>query len=537
MGAGFTFVTLHGLAILAALAPAPVTAVRPEGSKSRRDPENGVFQRLHAQERAELARRVGRPEAIAPLAALIRLEEHLPPGHIDEDLRALVEDARTDPLVAAQAEYRLALGASRRGDPEGANRRYQALGLLSEFQVVGPFEAQGRGALMRVLPPETAEGRPGHERRFPGKEREVAWRGASRVVREGALAFDALLRPDNDAVAYALTYLQSDRRRVAVLRVGSPGPIKVWLGGKLVLERNVVREARLDQDAATVVLEPGENPLLVKSVVLGSAWRLFVRVTDTAGRPLPRLSSSPSGTSYPPWATRPAPAAGRARELSSILRSRAERSRGRARASAWLDYGRYLGFSRAADRDAREIERALGEAAEAGAGTTSWLLLGELAHEEDERRRALERAAAEAMKPDERALALAQLGLLSRASQRESAAFALLRAALTADPACLPAVLALAAEEQLAGLAAAALARLEALPAHLGSLHLVRVARARALEALGRRGDADRSSRPGRPTSSWRSTWPARLACAAIRSGPSTCTPSWRGSGPISPLS
>ena len=413
-------------------------------------------------------------------------------------LRRLVEDARLDPLVAAQAAYRLALSETRRGDLDAAHARYRALGLVSEFQVVGPFEAQGRGAVGRPFPPEAAEGGPGPDRRFPGKVREVSWRSGSNVLRDGALALDGLLRPDSDAVAYALTYLRSERRQRAVLRLGSPGPIKIWVGGRLALEKNVVRDARLDQDSVTIQLEPGENAVLVKSVITSGTWRLFLRVTDDSGRPLAGVPAAESGTDYPQPGKDDGKVrrkeAGRAslpkpRDLGLLLLERATRSRGRARAAAWLDYARHLALIRATDRDGREIERALGQA---GAGTRAWLLLGELAIEPDERRQALERAAAESPEADERALALAQLGLLARANRRESAGLELLRSALAADPSCVPAVLALAAEEQLAGLAAAGLARIDALPESLRQLAGVRAARARALEGLGRRAAADR---------------------------------------------
>jgi cellulose synthase operon protein C len=474
------------LGLLVALPPAPLLAAEA--------PAQSVSERLFAREQAALERRISRPEAIASLAAMLALEENLPPARLEEVVRALAGSKTVDPLVAAHVQYRLALLESRRGESEAAAKRYRDLGLIFDFQVVGPFDAQGRGAVERAFPPEAPDAGPAPERRFPGKEREVAWREVSGVRREGALALDGLLRPDSDAVAYALTYVHSERRRPAVLRLGSAGPIKAWVAGRVVQERNVVREARMDQDAAAVVLERGENPILIKSVITSGAWRLFVRLTDEAGRPLPDLKVSATGTGYLPKTARSRPVARRVRDLGTLLRQRAEASRGSARAAAWLDYGRYLAFSRASDRDAKEMERALDRAVDGGAGPLALRLLGEVATEDDDRRRALERAVAETKDPSERALAQAQLGVLARASRRESAAFDLLRSALSADPNCLLAVLALAAEEQTSGLAASGLARLEALPERLRAVPSVRLARARLLEALGRRGEADQET-------------------------------------------
>ena len=501
-----------------------------------------VFERLFAREEAELAGRTGRPEAIGSLSALIALEENVAPGRLEQVLRRTLEEPRTDPLVAAQASYRLALAETRRGDVDSAQDRLRSLGLVSEFQVVGPFEAQGRGAVGRPFPPEAAQGGPGSDRRFPGKQREVAWRSAAKVLRDGALAFDGLLRPDSDGVAYALTYLQSDRRQVAVLRVGSPGPVKVWVGGRVVLEKNVVRDLRLDQDSTTVLLEPGENGVLIKSVVTSGSWRLFLRVTDEKGRPLV-LPAAESGARYPFGnERRPITRKTATRDLGPILLQRASRSSGGKKAAAWLDYARYLALARPSDREGKEIERALSQAGQTGAGPRAWLLLGELAAEPDERRRALERAAAEAPAADERALALAQLGLLARANRRESAALELLRSALAADPSCLPAVLALAAEEQLAGLAAAgagAHRRPAREPAHPAAGPGGAGPRAGGAGTAGDGGSRARHacSRAGKTTSSSAWTWPGPPGWRAILSGPCFCTPSWRGSGPICPSS
>src|SRR5262245_9804368 len=108
---------------------------------------SGWAERAFERQRAELGKRAGRPEAIAPLAALADLEDHLAPGRIDPVLGAIADDPRADPLVAAQAAHRLAVAEARRGDPEAARRRIDRLGLVGQFRVIGPFDAQGRSGL------------------------------------------------------------------------------------------------------------------------------------------------------------------------------------------------------------------------------------------------------------------------------------------------------------------------------------------------------------------------------------------------------
>ena len=81
------------------------------------------------------------------------------------------------------------------------------------------------------------------------------------------------------------------------------------------------------------------------------------------------------------------------RTLEGELRRRAEKAGGGvAGAEAWLDLGRYLAWADPGDRDARQAAEALEASVARRASAEALMLLGEVARDEDERRRALERA-------------------------------------------------------------------------------------------------------------------------------------------------
>jgi tetratricopeptide (TPR) repeat protein len=232
-------------------------------------------------------------------------------------------------------------------------------------------------------------------------------------------------------------------------------------------------------------------------MITTGAWRLFARFTERDGRPATGLGFSAQAPGDAPAVRPGSPArSAAAPELGALLAARARAARGQAVGRAWLDHARWLALSRAGDRDAKEIETSLERAASAnatagGAAGEALLLLGERALEEEDRRRALERAAAgKDVDAGLRALALAGLGEVARGRRRQTTAIDYFHQALAADPGCLPAVLALTSEEQLAGLTSAALARLEALPESVRSIPKVRLARVRILESLGRRVEA-----------------------------------------------
>ena len=94
--------------------------------------------------------------------------------------------------------------------------------------MIGPF-GEGRPSFRTAFPPEAERRPPEIGRSYPGKMRDVGWRSGDGAVREGALYLDGLLRPDDQAVAYVAAFVRSDRERAAALRLGSPGPLKVWI--------------------------------------------------------------------------------------------------------------------------------------------------------------------------------------------------------------------------------------------------------------------------------------------------------------------
>jgi transglutaminase-like putative cysteine protease/tetratricopeptide (TPR) repeat protein len=477
-----------GVAFVVAARPAKAADVSP-------------FERERVAATAALEARKGKVEAVAPLAELIGLEDLVAPGAIEGALRGAAGEG-AHPLVAAQASFQLARMLDQRGDEAGAKAARGTLGLLSRFWVVGPF-GEGRAGHGQAFPPETEAALPAPGRTYRGKAGDVSWRSADALVRDGTLFLDGMLRPDTQGTAYVVAWAHSARDQDVALRFASPGPVKIWVGGALVLTRDVVRGPTFDQDAAPARLRRGWNRILVKTTVTDLPWRLMLRVTDGAGRAIDVGDGSlPPGAAEVPAARGRRPAA--VTTLAGALRRRASEARaGAAGAEAWMDLGRYLSWAEPGDREQREANATL-ETARARRPTPAvLLLLADVARDEDERRRVLEAALAlaeadgGARGTDEearatRALVLARLGDAARAQRRDEGALARWRAALTLDAGCWPAALALAEEEQGAGLPFVALARVEALPGEIRQVPRVRRQWARLLDAAARRRDADK---------------------------------------------
>ena len=477
------------LVCIAAGAAATARSRPASAANANQDP----YAELLASAGARLRADAGEPAAAAALAVLAGLDEDVPAPALEAAIRSGL-GPEAHPLVAPEAALLAAHLAAERGDAQEAEALRGRLGLVQRFAVIGPF-GEGRASFSHPFPPEREAAPPEAGRSYPGKSRDVAWRAAEGAVREGALYLDGLLRPADQAVAYVVAFVRSDRVRPAAVRIGSAGPIKVWVNGGLVLARDVVRAPALDQEGAGVTLGRGWNRILIKTVITEGAWRLYVRLTQPSGAPLGAGVTTDWDPAHPPTTVHfqryrgtPVPT------LDGLLEARARAARGPAAADAWIDYARVAGWLETRDRDERAPAAAVARAIALRPTLAALVGAADAAAEDDERRRLLERAEElPDLAPPWRALLEARLGLLARTERREARAAAALAGALALDPRCWTATLAVADEAAEAGLPLAALARLAELGPEARALPRVRRAIARLYESAGRRADAERA--------------------------------------------
>ncbi len=195
--------------------------------------------------------------------------------------RALsVLSRRGSPLVRAHAQYMQATLHRRAGALREAAQNIDDLGLITDGWVVGPFGNSTGGGHDTAYPPE-AEIDPTDS--FESDGRPLRWRRLRGLAPHGAIELSSLLATAEEATAYVAVIAQSDRRRAVALRTGSGDALKVWVNGRLVMDRSPLRFASLDQDAVGIVLQRGPNLLLFKSSWRDGRGRLFARLTRPNG--------------------------------------------------------------------------------------------------------------------------------------------------------------------------------------------------------------------------------------------------------------
>ena len=455
-----------------------------------------VFDDEVVARRAELSRRVGQPGAIASLLGVIDLWEWVSDRNaIATLLDAAKDDARQRPDVRARAAFLRSLVADSQGDAEEAHRLRAGIGLVTDWQVLGPFDNEGRSADRKELPPERDLARPvdGKER-YQGKQHEVSWRRfpAGRV-RQGVLALSVPLQPDEHVLGYATTFVRVDRDQVVAARVGSSGALSMWVGATPVLTDDAYRPPRLDQDVVAIRLRAGWNRITLKLGVDEGSWSFLFRLTQLDGSPLVFEASADPARAAAYVAPRAAAGKGTAagsgappvapsdlrRELKSLADTGAT--------AAQRDYGVYLHYVAPEDPKLGAAERMLAFAAQVSGDIEGCRLAALSASDDEKARKWLEEATAAGRKGSkgERARALSQLGQVYERLHRERRAEELWQAALVEDPDYFPATLRLAELATARGLPSRARALLDGLPQRHGGV--VAVLRARA--ALAGRQD------------------------------------------------
>ena len=458
--------------------------------------DGGRFARDLAARQERFAREGARPQAVVPLLGVITdlwdvLDDRAP---LSRFVAAAASSPRARADVRGRAEWLRSILLDRAGQASEATKARAALGLLTSFWVVGPFDNEGRIGHATVYAPEKSLVGPiDTSRRFDGKERPVGWRLMPPIAAEGLVSLDAMLRPDTNVTAYLTTMVYVPRATRAAVRVGSAGAIKVWVDGVLALARDVYRPVRIDQDAAPVALRAGWNRLTVKLSTLDGAWSAFVRLTAPDGGPLAGLQTSTDPARFAesralPGATRPArfKVADLRRDLEAYARSHPKD------AQAWSDLGAFLYHVAPDDPEQRTAAAALERAVKLAPSPELYRQLALAENDTDAQRRALEKGLA-LPAADRRVLAplYELLGEIYHRARRERRAEELWLDGRAADPSYWPITIdlaRLAAERGVPSRAAAMLALVDKEHATL------KVLRAEAQLALrrGRRAEAQK---------------------------------------------
>ncbi|MCE9595897.1 MAG: DUF3857 domain-containing protein [Planctomycetes bacterium] len=189
------------------------------------------------------------------------------------------------------------------GAIDRARAETRVLGVVTDWQVIGPFDNERGGGFDVAQPPEQELDLAAAVR---GKERDVSWRvNPGREHPLGRLVLEQLMRPNSQVVAYLATAIDSPREREVALQLGASCAVKVFVNGHEALARKVRRPFHSDQDVVVVPLAVGVNQLLIKLAIEDwPNWVAETRFTELDGRPALDLAIASTRAATPTLAWR-----------------------------------------------------------------------------------------------------------------------------------------------------------------------------------------------------------------------------------------
>ena len=343
-------------------------------------------------EQRRLAAEAARDRSPRGFLALLELWRHADDATPAVTTRALDELAKNRRLAADRRAYAAALLARmqvRAGDREAAQQTIAPLGYATDWQLIGPFDNEGKQGFARVLGPEERRLQ-AHEpaRAFEGKERDVAWRRHPPLDPYGYVDLDMLFRPNRDVCGYATTVVSSERAQPLTIHFGAGGASRVWWNGTVVHEDATYRQPDADRHAFVVGAHAGDNRLLVKTCVANEAWGFYLRVLDARGvavavdaANMPMAAGEGHGVARLPTAPRST--------LASLEEASAATN---ARPSAHFDLARFLLWTGADDVATNRARQLAARAADADPSLDHLVLAARLQEHRHERQRYATRA-------------------------------------------------------------------------------------------------------------------------------------------------
>jgi len=204
--------------------------------------------------------------AEAALAA-IRIARAI--GSTDRDAAA----AGLDKVIAATTDR-----AMRRQAQQARRQMDQYGDYIVAWQIAGPFSKKGKDAsalFSTVFQPE------------PGQPGKTSWSPLPVVGladQPYILRLDAVLG-GTQRVAYARTWVFSNKKQSCVLEMGVDDGIKAWLNGKVVHANNSAGKCVPGEEKAKVTLRQGWNLLLLKVIQDTGPWEFCARLRRPGGKP------------------------------------------------------------------------------------------------------------------------------------------------------------------------------------------------------------------------------------------------------------
>src|SRR5260221_61497 len=171
------------------------------------------------------------PRSAAHLIRLHALRDELSDLQTFADVYLqILSNPRADPFTRNLARSFLADVERARGRLTKAAELVEPLGYLHGYYLLGAFDNEGKGGCGIDFGPESSLDL---KATYPAKGHPASWRKINLRSFDDYIDLSATIRPNREAVAYALTFLQAGRETGVNLSLGTSGAFRLWFNGEL----------------------------------------------------------------------------------------------------------------------------------------------------------------------------------------------------------------------------------------------------------------------------------------------------------------
>jgi serine/threonine protein kinase len=180
-----------------------------------------------------------------------------------------------EPRVPGRSGMRYVRGATRVETILATLRTGGLPTLDGTWYYIGPFDNPDGKGFDIAYPPEKEIDL---KKTYPGKGGQVVGWKEYKNFRVGAIDDLAALFPNSrdDAVIYLFHEIDFGEALELPISLGSDDTLTVWLNGRQLLAKNVLRACMPDQEHATLSLHQGKNQLLLKVCQGKGDWAVYV---------------------------------------------------------------------------------------------------------------------------------------------------------------------------------------------------------------------------------------------------------------------
>ena len=174
---------------------------------------------------------------------------------------------------------------------------YSKLNAITDWMVIGPFDNISASGFDRTFPPELEMN---SKAVYSGKnDIPVFWFPIQRCRHDRWIDFRRYF-PNDEAVFYANTFIQSPRQQKVQFRVGTSGAFKLFLNNEKIMEWIDENNNDLDTYIAETTLQTGWNRVLIKCGFSEiNQCNFMLRITGPEGEELDQLAADHNVKAFP----------------------------------------------------------------------------------------------------------------------------------------------------------------------------------------------------------------------------------------------